>query len=116
MTEGASITSHSSRILTINGGSSSIKFGFIEVRAPVRRLLHGEIDQIGQKQASLQVDGLVPADHITRCVKAPDHAAAVVALMNYIGECGARRAVAAVGHRVVHGGPKCWAPSALPPT
>ncbi len=115
MTEGAPISPESSCILTINGGSSSIKFGLFEVRDPPRRLLHGEIDRIGQKQATLHVDGVRPADHISQSVKAPDHAAAVDAITNYIEERGVERAVAAVGHRVVHGGPKYWAPQRITP-
>ncbi|MEO6946173.1 MAG: acetate/propionate family kinase [Nitrobacter sp.] len=110
MTEGAPINPESSCILTINGGSSSIKFGLFEVCDPPRRLLGGEIDRIGQKQATLRVSGLLTADNIARSVKAPDHAAAVDALMNYIEERDVQRAVVAVGHRVVHGGPKYWAP------
>jgi acetate kinase len=72
--------------------------------------LRGEIDRIGQKQATLRVNGLLTADDISQSVKAPDHAAAVDAFMNYIEGRGAQRAVAAVGHRVVHGGPKYWVP------
>ena len=44
---------------------------------------------------------------------APDHAAAVDALMSYIDELGARGAVTAVGHRVVHGGPEYSAPQRI---
>jgi len=113
MTEGTSIKPEGSNILTINGGSSSIKFGLFEVDNPLRRILHGEIDRIGSPQAGLRVDGLLPADNITRSVTAADHAAAVDALMNYIEERGAQREVTAVGHRVVHGGPKYWAPQRI---
>ena len=97
-------------ILTINGGSSSIKFGLFEVRDPLQRILHGEIDRIGLPQATLRVDGLLPADHVSGQVKVPDHAAAVDALMDYIEQRGTHGALTAVGHRVVHGGPKYSAP------
>ena len=110
MTEGLPITPDDSCILTINGGSSSIKFGLFEVCEPPRRILHGEIDRIGQPQATLRVNGLRPADDVSQSVKAPDHAAAADALMNFIEARRAPRAVAAVGHRVVHGGPNYWAP------
>lgn len=110
MTEGALISPQSSNILTINGGSSSIKFGLFEVCDPPRQILRGQIARIGQKQATLQVNGLLTADDVSRDVNAPDHAAAVGALMNYIEERGAQSAVTAVGHRVVHGGSKYWAP------
>lgn len=113
ITEDTSIKPKSSSILTINGGSSSIKFGLFEVGNPLRRILHGGIDRIGLPQASLRVEGLLPADNITRSVTAADHAAAVDALMNYIENRGAQNAVIAVGHRVVHGGPKYWAPQRI---
>ena len=100
-------------ILTINGGSSSIKFGLFEVRDALQRILHGEIDRIGLPQATLRVDGLLPADHVSRQVTAPDHGAAVGALMDYIEKRGAHGALTAVGHRVVHGGPKYSAPQQI---
>jgi acetate kinase len=100
-------------ILTINGGSSSIKFALFEDRDPLQRILHGEIDRIGLPQATLRVDGLLPAGHVLRQVTAPDHAAAVGALMDYIEERGTHGALTAVGHRVVHGGPKYSAPQRI---
>jgi len=100
-------------ILTINGGSSSIKFALFEDRDPLQRILHGEIDRIGLPQATLRVDGLLPAGHVLRQVAAPDHAAAVRALMDYIEERGTHGALTAVGHRVVHGGPKYSAPQRI---
>lgn len=100
-------------ILTLNGGSSSIKFGLFEVHDSLRPILHGEIDRIGLPQAALRVDGPLPADHMSRIVAAADHAAAVDALMNYIVERGTDGALTAVGHRVVHGGPKYSAPQRI---
>jgi len=40
------------QILTINGGSSSIKFALYEVVKPLRRGLHGKVDRIGLALAS----------------------------------------------------------------
>ena len=93
------------RILTINGGSSSIKFALFEAGDPLRRLLAGGIERIGLPEATLRVKGLDQADNVTRLVMAPDHTAAVGALMDWIEERLGRDALAAVGHRVVHGGP-----------
>ena len=93
-------------ILTINGGSSSIKFALFEVGASLRRVFSGAIERIGMPEAALRVKGLIPADNVTRLVTAPDHTAAVGVLMDWIEERGGRYALTAVGHRVVHGGPK----------
>jgi acetate kinase len=94
-----------SRILTINGGSSSIKFALFKAGDSLRRVLEGEIERIGLPEAALRVKGLNAADSFSRLVTAPDHRAAVGALMDWIEERGGRDELSAVGHRVVHGGP-----------
>ena len=63
-------------ILTINGGSSSIKFALFEAGDSLRRILGGGIDRIGQPGATLRVKGLDPGDNFSRPVKAPDHTVA----------------------------------------
>ena len=65
------------RILTINGGSSSIKFALFEAGDSLRRILEGGIERIGLPEATLRVKGLNQADNFSRLVKAPDHTAAV---------------------------------------
>jgi acetate kinase len=98
--------SSSPRILTINGGSSSIKFALFEAGDSLQRILEGGIERIGLPESSLRVQGLNPADNFSRSVKAPDHTVAVEVLMDWIEEHSRRDALTAVGHRVVHGGPK----------
>ena len=94
------------RILTINGGSSSIKFALFEAGDSLRRILEGGIERIGLPEATLRVKGLNQADNFSRLVEAPDHTVAVGALMDWIEERIGRDGLTAVGHRVVHGGPK----------
>ena len=93
-------------ILTINGGSSSIKFALFEGGDTLRRLIEGVIERIGFPEASLRVKGLNPADNFSRPVAAQDHAAAASVLMDWVVERSGRDTLTAVGHRVVHGGPK----------
>ena len=95
-----------SRILTINGGSSSIKFALFETGDSLRRILEGVIERIGLPEAKLCVKGMPLADNFSRSVPAADHTVAVGTLMDWIEERSGRDALAAVGHRVVHGGPK----------
>ena len=102
-----------SRILTINGGSSSIKFALFEVGVPLRQVLSGEVERIGRSGTTLRVTGSNPADNFSRPVTAADHTAAVGALMECIEEHSGRDALAAVGHRVVHGGPKYSKPQQI---
>ena len=94
------------RILTINGGSSSIKFALFEVGTSLQRILAGGIERIGRPEANLRVKGLNQADNFSRLVAAPDHTVAVGVLMDWIEERVGPVGLAAVGHRVVHGGPK----------
>ncbi len=101
------------RILTINGGSSSIKFALFEAGDPLRRILEGGIERIGLPEAALRVKGLDQADNFSRLVTAPDHTAAVSALMDWIEERLGRDALTAVGHRVVHGGTKYSKPQRI---
>ena len=101
------------RILTINGGSSSIKFALFEAGDSLRRILEGEMERIGLPEAALRVKGLNPADNFSRLVAAPDHTVAVGALMDWIEERSGRDAMTAVGHRVVNGGPKYYKPQRI---
>jgi acetate kinase len=101
------------RILTINGGSSSIKFALFEAGDALRQTLEGGMERIGLPGTTLRVKGLNQADNFSRPVTAPDHTVAVNALMDWIEERSGREALAAVGHRVVHGGPKYSQPQRI---
>ena len=62
------------RILTINGGSSSIKFALFEAADSLRRILDGGIER---PEATLKVKGSEKADDFSRLVAAPNHTVAV---------------------------------------
>ena len=100
-------------ILTINGGSSSVKFALFEAAEPPRRILGGAIERVGTPGATLRVKGADPADDLSKAVTAPDSPAAVGALMDWIETRGGRDALTAVGHRIVHGGPNYWKPERI---
>ncbi len=100
-------------ILTVNGGSSSIKFALFEAGDSLQRILEGGIERIGLPEATLRVKGLNQADNFSRLVSAPDHTVAVGALMDWIEKRSGRDALTAVGHRVVHGGPKYSKPERI---
>jgi acetate kinase len=105
----------SPRILTINGGSSSIKFALFVADDPPRKLLKGGIERIGQPETALRVKGLNGAGDFSRPVAAPDHTAAVGALMDWIVERLGQEALTGIGHRVVHGGPTYSQPQRITP-
>jgi len=96
----------SPRILTINGGSSSIKFALFEAGAPLKRILAGGIERIGTPEATFCVKGFGQMETFSRQIAATDHTSAVGALMDWIEQRSGHDALTAVGHRVVHGGPK----------
>lgn len=103
------------QILTINGGSSSIKFALFEAGEAVTRTMGGAVQRIGSREASLRVKSLKPADEFTRPVTAPDHKAGLGVLMEWLQQIDDATPVAAVGHRVVHGGPDFWEPQRITP-
>ena len=109
------VKSANPRILTINGGSSSIKFALFEAGEAVTRIMGGAIERIGSPDASLRVKGTKLADDFSKPVTAPDHTAAIGALMEWLEKIDGGAAVTAVGHRVVHGGPDYWEPQRFTP-
>ena len=106
MMEGSPVKPANPCILTINGGSSSIKFALFEAGNSLRRILEGRIERIGLPEATFVVKGLNKADNFSRSVTAANHKAAVGVLMDWVEERIQRGELTAVGHRVVHGGPK----------
>lgn len=91
--------------LTVNGGSSSIKFAMFDADHPQMRRLHGSIERIGLQNPVFAVKGQA-ADDSSSNVAAPDHASAVALLINWIHNQPSSHRLAAIGHRIVHGGPK----------
>jgi acetate kinase len=100
-------------VLTINGGSSSIKFALFERGEPPQRILSGSVDRIGLPGAVLRFKGLAREEERSQPVQAPDHTAAVSALMDWFETTIGSSTLAAVGHRVVHGGPKYSQPERI---
>ena len=101
------------QILTINGGSSSIKFAIFDAVGSLRRNLTGSIERIGVPGTVLKVKGLNRADNFSRSLKALDHAAAVDTLMDWIEQCEQSKTLTGVGHRIVNGGPNYYKPQRL---
>ncbi|MEO9078860.1 MAG: acetate/propionate family kinase [Rhodanobacter sp.] len=100
-------------ILTINGGSSSIKFALFDGDDVPQRILGGAIERIGQPQATLKSKGRDPANNVSQVVTAPDHAAAVDVLLDWIEQHLGGDGLTAVGHRIVQGGASYCAPQLI---
>jgi acetate kinase len=100
-------------ILTVNGGSSSIKFALFEAADSLRRILEGGIDRIGLPNAIFHVKATSPDEDVSRPVSAPDHTAAVSVLMDWIEKHNDTGTLIAVGHRVLQGGPHYYRPQRI---
>lgn len=90
-------------ILTINGGSSSIKFALFEALQPLKRCWQGTIDRIGLSGTHLtfhEAEGKPPAKSP---LAAANHQSAANALLDWLEARPDFASVKAVGHRVVHG-------------
>lgn len=101
------------QVLTVNGGSSSIKFALFEAGKSLRRILTGHIEGIGLSKGRFAVKGA--ADDFSKPVVVRDHAAAVNVVMDWIDTRIQHGELSAVGHRIVHGGPKYWKPELITP-
>lgn len=98
-------------VLAVNAGSSSIRFALYDVTNPLLRRLRGKIERIGLPGTTLTVDDSTGARAQSRAIDAGDHSSAASALIDWLEEAGLLSAVKAVGHRVVHGGPRYSAPA-----
>ena len=103
-------------VLTVNSGSSSIKFALYAEAGAGERLLRGEVRDIGQGRGRVQVHG----PHVGRILEREhdfaDHAAALGFLLGWLAEQGLDRGVQGVGHRVVHGGRNHHRPERVTPS
>ena len=102
----------SNALLVLNAGSSSIKFAVYRLEASAlahERALHGAIRGLPDAP-SLTVDGAPPGHPPPVLSPAPTvtdaHARALRALLGWLGPALGATALVAVGHRVVHGGPR----------
>lgn len=89
--------------LTINAGSSSIKFCLYETEK-LTQDYSGTIAGIGFESATFTATDQ-GGDKTEQTLTLADHNAAVGVLQDWIGQHVAAEAIAAIGHRVVHGGP-----------
>lgn len=84
-------------ILTINGGSSSIKFALYELQSTLNKVLHGEIERIGIEGTKFRWN-----DNEEN-INAKDHTEAAKFLIDWLDKQHSFASVKAVGHRIVYG-------------
>jgi len=103
--------------LTLNAGSSSIKFGLFEIAEAPVVLASGLIDRIGgtPKLKARATNGAPIAERELAAAEGANHSAALKTVLALLEAQFDGAGVAAVGHRVVHGGPAHAAPVAVTP-
>lgn len=90
-------------VLTVNGGSSSIKFAVFPP-GEANRLFSGQIERIGQSGSRLAATKEAAGAQDIRPLSAADHREAAAALIAYVQERLGSDSIAGIGHRIVHGG------------
>jgi acetate kinase len=99
-------------VLVLNAGSSSLKFALFTDQSPMVRHFSGAIDRIGLPKTTFTLKG--PDGSQIKCaeISARDHLSAMEYLLPRL-ERAANERFDAVGHRVVHGGPRYREPQVV---
>ncbi|MFJ6747370.1 MULTISPECIES: acetate kinase [unclassified Streptomyces] len=110
------MTANATRVLVLNSGSSSVKYQLLDM-TDGSRLAVGLVERIGEETSRL-VHTPLASDGAKRETEGPiaDHAAALKAVAAELAADGLgldSPELAAIGHRVVHGGLKFSAPTVI---
>jgi acetate kinase len=103
MTNKSSVKPTGACVLTINAGSSSIKFALYQIEEPLRRRLYGKIDRMGLQGTNLAFNQPGQNQPGSLIIDVPDHKSAANFLIDWLEEQTGFVSIIAVGHRVVYG-------------
>jgi len=103
MNKKSSIETTLSTILTINGGSSSIKFALYRSNRFVQGIFYGSIDRIGLPHSRLIFSNEEDNSTDILPIKASDNRSAATILMDWLEKQLDFSVLTGIGHRVVHG-------------
>ena len=90
-------------ILTINGGSSSIRFALYQGEKTLKKALSGKIDRVGLNGSNLTFHDAAKNQPGRLKLSTTDHKSAANFLIDWLEKLDSFLSVRAVGHRVVHG-------------
>ena len=90
-------------ILTINGGSSSIKFALYEIDGALKQLLSGEIENIGTGNTRLSFNDFNTDQKNNISMNADGYNNVAFFLIDWLEKQGYFVSVSAIGHRIVQG-------------
>jgi acetate kinase len=103
------------RILTINSGSSSIKFSLYEMGETEKLILSGSLERIGLRGGKYDITDSSGKPLVDKHANLPDHETALKQLFDWLEKLETSQKPNAVAHRVVHGGPKYYQPQRISP-
>ena len=89
-------------ILTINGGSSSIKFSLYEIKEPLKQILSGAIENIGTHNSQLNFI-VIDQEKKSISIDAKNHDQAANYLVKWLEKQQDFKLIKAIGHRIVFG-------------
>jgi acetate kinase len=92
------------RILTINSGSSSLKFALYRIARKEEQEYSGSFERIGLRGGLAHIRGIQDEKVIDQHVNLPDHESALKMLFDWLASSATCDQLDAVGHRIVHGG------------
>ena len=92
-------------VLTLNAGSSSLKFSLFDADLPLSQIVSGVINGIGSTLATFTMKGMQGEELERAVVSALDPVQGLAYLLDRLEAAVGATGFAAVGHRVVHGGP-----------
>jgi acetate kinase len=102
-------------ILTINGGSSSLKCAIFHVGPPLTRVASCLVDRIGFPEGTLTLTDVAGGTSERRTIQAAHHKDCVDPLIAWLEQKVANTDLIAIGHRVVQGGHRYSEPERLTP-
>jgi acetate kinase len=102
-------------LLTINDGSSSIKFAVYQPGQSPIKVLSGQIERIGASGTTLTVSGVDGAPAQKQPLLASNHDDATEQLIDWLQKRLGASPIAGIGHRIVHGGPRLLAHQLVTP-
>ncbi len=90
-------------ILTINGGSSSIKFSLYKIDKPLKEICSGQVENIGSANSVLSFHNSAIGEESRISINAANHDEAAASLVNWLKGQEGFDSLQAIGHRIVHG-------------
>lgn len=102
-----------SLILTLNCGSSSLKFAIFDYKEKTEPLFHGSLTGIGLSKSDFKVKDEGGKPTLEQSCQIDNHHSASKLLMEYLKSTGMLDQVLWVGHRIVFGGTKFKKPKLI---